>query len=147
MLTLESLLCCYILLVRVEHSWPEIIALLISDAIKNQLVEPIIDSFLAWKLGSSWPKRADVSNIMKIFQHFEALDQWEPSLNNPDQWECSTLVLVSMEALRQWVNSFSSHSWQLLCHGLLSPTKLRPFVFSGRAENEKIIIQAGSQYR
>ena len=28
---------------------------------------------------------------MKIFQFYKALDQWEPSLDPPDQWECSTL--------------------------------------------------------
>ena len=29
---------------------------------------------------------------MKIFQFLKALDQWEPSLDDPDQWECSTLA-------------------------------------------------------
>ena len=30
---------------------------------------------------------------MKIFQSYKGLDQWEHDLDNPDQWECSTLVL------------------------------------------------------
>ena len=29
---------------------------------------------------------------MKIFQFYEALSQWEHGLDNPDQWECSTLL-------------------------------------------------------
>ena len=31
---------------------------------------------------------------MKIFHLYKALDQWEPSLDPPDQWECSTLPLT-----------------------------------------------------
>ena len=31
---------------------------------------------------------------MKIFQFYKDLDQWEPSLDNADQWECSTLLRV-----------------------------------------------------
>ena len=35
---------------------------------------------------------------MQIFQFYKALDQWEQDLDNPDQWECSTLLLMEIRA-------------------------------------------------
>ena len=40
------------------------------------------------------PARSWRSTIMKIFQFYKALDQWEPRLEPPDQWECSTLLNI-----------------------------------------------------
>ena len=57
--------------------------------------KPLVGGFGCDELVLYGIKNAGVcSNIMKIFQFYKALDQWEHDLDPPDQWECSTLYLT-----------------------------------------------------
>ena len=56
---------------RSRKAWLSLVSL-ISYAIKNQLRYLGISLLLT---GSIWDKRVGISNTLKIFQHFEVLDQ------------------------------------------------------------------------